>query len=35
MRCCIYSRKLPSQAITLEGFKDDITLKYQIETYYT
>ena len=33
MQYYIYSRKLHSQAITLEGFKDDITLKYQIESF--
>ena len=33
MRYYIYSRKLHSQAITLEGYKDDITLKYQIESF--
>ena len=33
MQYYIYSCKLHSQAITLEGFKDDTTLKYQIESF--
>ena len=33
MRYYIYSLKPHSQGITLKGFKDDITLKYQIESF--